>query len=749
MSTTMTSSTVCVRSASTSSGLSCTMTRSPVAAFWAASSSLSIQAQIRGWRMPFSLARAAGSPNTISPSRDRSRDPSGRITSGPKASATCASPGVPGSTTTRAPRSPSMITAPCAASRLATSLLPDAMPPVSPTRNTRICPAFMAIAEGKPPAGARPGGQVCTPLAGPATQNSTHSRGCRLLSNWSGLAGQPLAESGQRLVRGQRAGRLGARGRAGRDRAARAGPRAAPATAGRPRGAARSRAFGVAVARRDRFLLVGLAGFLHLLAVRLEPGARLRVLVLPLLALLLVAVQPLARLRVEAVRVLVVALLVVGGRHAVEGRVEVVADRLADGALVGLLQRQADAPPVQVDVDDLDEDLVAHLHDLLGDLHVPVGQLGDVHQALDALLDPDERAEGHELGHPARHDLPDLVSPGELLPRVFLGGLQRQRDPLAVHVHVPDLDGDLLAHLDHLARVVDVLPGQLGHVHQAVHAAEVDERAEVDDRGDDALADLALGQGVEEGVADLGLGLLQPGPAGQHHVIAVLVQLDDLGLDLPADVRLQIADPAHLHQGGGQEAVQPDIQDQAALDPLDHRAGDDAVLVLDLLDRAPGPLVLGPLLGQDQAALLVLLLENEGLDVLAGLDYVVRVDIVLDRQFAGGNHAFCLVADVEQNLVSVDLYDCSFDDVTVVEILDGFVDRGEECLLGPDVVDRHLGGRVGLRAARHVWVGSGCGQGKFWTCRKPVHPSMTRIRRTSRNQQGPTTARPAAASPVT
>ena len=39
-----------------------------------------------------------------------------------------------------------MITAPCAASRLATSLLPDAMPPVSPTRNTLIFPVLMAIA---------------------------------------------------------------------------------------------------------------------------------------------------------------------------------------------------------------------------------------------------------------------------------------------------------------------------------------------------------------------------------------------------------------------------------------------------------------------------------------------------------------------------------------------------------------------------------------------------------------------------
>ena len=311
-------------------------------------------------------------------------------------------------------------------------------------------------------------------------------------------------------------------------------------------------------------------------------------------------------------------------------------DTSPDAALVGLLERQADPAAVQVDVDDLDEDLVAHLHDLLGNLHVAVGQLGDVHQALDALLDPDERAERHQLGDPAGHDLADLVRPGELLPRVFLRRLQRQRDPLAVHVDVQHLDGDLLADLDDLAGVVDVLPGQLRHVHQAVDAAQVDECAEVDDRRHDALADLALLQGVEEVLADLGLGLLKPGTAGQDHVVPVPVQLDDLGLDLLAHVRLEVAHAAHLDQGGRQEAAQADVQDEAALDDLDDGAGDDAVLFLDLLDRAPGPLVLSALLGQDQAAFLVLLLQDKRLDVLAGLDHLVRVHVVLDRQLTDG-----------------------------------------------------------------------------------------------------------------
>ena len=205
--------------------------------------------------------------------------------------------------------------------------------------------------------------------------------------------------------------------------------------------------------------------------------------------------------------------------------------------------------------------------------------------------------------------------------------------------------------LDDLGRVVDVLPGQLGDVHQAVDAAEVDECAEVDDGGHDAVADLALLELVEEVGADLGLRLLQPGAARQDHVVAVLVELDDLGLDLLADVRLEVADATHLDQRRGQEAAQADVEDQTALDDLDDLALDDAVLLLDLLDRAPGALVLCALLGQDQSALLVLLREDEGLDVVADRDDLGGVDVVLDGQLAGGNDALGLVADVEQEPV--------------------------------------------------------------------------------------------------
>src|SRR5690606_32212905 len=300
-------------------------------------------------------------------------------------------------------------------------------------------------------------------------------------------------------------------------------------------------------------------------------------------------------LGVEALRVLVLAVLVVLGEHAVQRRVELGA--VGVDRLVGLLQRQRDAATLEVDVDDLDEDLFAHRDDLLGQLDVLAGELRDVHEALDAVCHADERTERDELGDLARCDLTDRVRAGEDLPRVLLRRLQRQGDALAVEVHLEDLDGDLLADLDDLAGVLDVLPGQLGDVHETVHAAQVDERTEVDDRGHLTLADLTLVQVVEEVRARLRLRLLEQRTTAQDDVVAVLVQLQDLRLELLTQVWGEVADATQLDERGGQEAAQADVDDETALDDLDDGAGDDAVVLLDLLDISPGALVLRTLLG--------------------------------------------------------------------------------------------------------------------------------------------------------
>jgi len=302
------------------------------------------------------------------------------------------------------------------------------------------------------------------------------------------------------------------------------------------------------------------------------------------------------------------------------------------------------------------------------------------------------------------------VTGRELLPRILLGGLEREADALAVEIDLEDLYLDLVAHRDDRAGMVDVLPGQLRDVHEAVHAAQVDEGAEVDHRGHHTAAALAGLEVLEELLALLALGLLEPRPAGQDHVVAVLVELDDLGLEDLAHVGLQVTDPAQLHQGGGQEAPQADVQDETTLDDLDDRAGDHALGLLDLLDLAPGQFVLGPLLGQDQAAVLVLLGQDQGVQAVAQRHDLGRVHVVADRQLTAGDHALGLVPDVQQHLVVIDLDHRAGDELAVLDLDHarriGVVEAGAEIVLDDlarDVVPLRIEGpEQGLVGGRGI-----------------------------------------------
>ena len=59
--------------------------------------------------------------------------------------------------------------------------------------------------------------------------------------------------------------------------------------------------------------------------------------------------------------------------------------------------------------------------------------------------------------------------------------------------------------------MVDVAPGELGDVDEAVHPVEVDEGAEVDDVGDLALDDVAGAETVEDRLAHLLALVLEDG----------------------------------------------------------------------------------------------------------------------------------------------------------------------------------------------------------------------------------------------
>ena len=124
---------------------------------------------------------------------------------------------------------------------------------------------------------------------------------------------------------------------------------------------------------------------------------------------------------------------------------------------------------------------------------------------------------------------------------------------------------------------------------------------------------------------------------------------------------------ADVDERGGQEAAHAEVDDQAALDDLDDGALDGLAGLGRRLDAPPRLLEAGALLGHDEAAVLVLLGEDERVDLLAHLDLVVRVDGLADRQLVGGDDPLALVADVDEDLVVVDADDAAGDDVALLE----------------------------------------------------------------------------------
>src|SRR5580765_6680958 len=257
------------------------------------------------------------------------------------------------------------------------------------------------------------------------------------------------------------------------------------------------------------------------------------------------------------------------------------------------LQREGEAPSLGVHLDDLRLDRVALRDDFARVLDVVLRELGDVHEPFDPRHDLDEGAEGDDLRDLALDLVALVVGLEHLLPRIALRLLEPERDALALAVDVEHLDLHVLADLEHLGRMVDVAPGELGDVDQPVHPVEVDESAEVDDVGDLAVDDVARVEPVENCLTHLLALVLEHGAAREHDVVTRAVELDHLRAQLLAEKLVEVLDAADVDEGGGQEPAHPEVEDQAALDDLDHPAEHRLLGLGRAFDRLPRHLEAG------------------------------------------------------------------------------------------------------------------------------------------------------------
>ena len=127
-------------------------------------------------------------------------------------------------------------------------------------------------------------------------------------------------------------------------------------------------------------------------------------------------------------RLRLVLLRLVGGVEGVLQGDEVFArlQRVQDGLLglellggvVGGLDGQADAPVALVNLDDARGDFLADLEHVLDLVDALLADLRDVHQAVNLMLQADERAEAGQLGDVAGDEVADLVELVDAVPRI-------------------------------------------------------------------------------------------------------------------------------------------------------------------------------------------------------------------------------------------------------------------------------------------------------------------------------------------
>jgi len=177
--------------------------------------------------------------------------------------------------------------------------------------------------------------------------------------------------------------------------------------------------------------------------------------------------------------------------------------------------------------------------------------------------------------------------------------IEPQRHPVAVAVEFEHLDLDGVADRDHLGRMLDPPPRHVGDVQQAVDAAQIQKRAVIGEVLDHALDDLAFLEVLQQRLAFGAVFLFDHGPAGNHHVVAAAVELDDLEFLFLAFEIAGVAHRAHVHQRAGQEGADfADIDRKAALDLAADQALDDLFFLERLLQGAPDAGALGFFTGQ-------------------------------------------------------------------------------------------------------------------------------------------------------
>ena len=369
------------------------------------------------------------------------------------------------------------------------------------------------------------------------------------------------------------------------------------------------------------------------------------------------------------------------------------------GIAHGLLETERNAALDRIDFENLHLDFLrrrddlARMHVLLGPRH-----FRDVDQAFDARLKLHERTVVGDVGDAAGKARIERIFRLDALPRIVEQLLHAERDTVGLVVDLDDLDLDRLADGQHLGRMVDATPRDIGDVQQAIDAAEVDERTVIGDVLDDTVDHLTLFEVLHQFLALLGAGLFQNRASRHHDVAATAIHLEDLERLRIVHQRSDVADRADIDLRARQEGDSAvEVDGEAALDLIEDDTVDLLVVVEGLLELAPA--LFAPRLVARQHGFAECILDP----VEKHLDFIADLEVAFTAgpgEFAQRHAAFGFQADIDDGHVFLDRNHLALDDGAFLKVAagKGLIEHRGEIVAG---------GTIGTSSRSHLF--SRCG----------------------------------------
>ncbi len=254
------------------------------------------------------------------------------------------------------------------------------------------------------------------------------------------------------------------------------------------------------------------------------------------------------------------------------------------------------------DVANLDE--FGRMIDLAGP-----GEFGDVDEAFQAFFQFHKSAVRQKIDNFAFHDGAGGILLVDIQPGVRGHLLDTEGNAFLIVIDADDHNVDLFADFQDLGRMIDAAPAHIGEVQETIDAGQVDESAEVGDVLDNAFPDVADLDLIKEGAALEGALFVKQLAAGDHHVLAFVIDFDDFDFDLLTDKVVDILGVLKRELAGGQEGFDADVDHKAAFDFPSDDTFDGLAVVAGSERGVPGTLTVGLSLGQADVAVLVFLAD--------------------------------------------------------------------------------------------------------------------------------------------